>query len=151
MLRNSRRSNGGRRPSELRATAIAAAMVATMTGCDIGLFDARNCTEQLVPGIVLSVRDAAGGGPIASESVLAIARSSTYSDTAVLSGDLLSEPLDLVYDRPGTYEILVVADSYSPWQRSNVRVGLDESGCHVVTANITAELNRLTHLSATEF
>jgi hypothetical protein len=102
------------------------------------------CTLEARPGIVISVRDSitGSGGPFANVSYVA-RESATFRDSTVLGtvpGQIggVQFAAGLVYERAGTYDVIVVATGYKPWVRLGVVVGRD--ACHVTTVNLTARL-----------
>ncbi len=117
-------------------------IVIAASGCGIS----KTCTTILIPGIALTLRDSVSLGPIDAAEIKAKAVDGSYADSVRLSArDLGPEGLVWLVDereRPGLYHVTVDATGYARWERSNVRVPLDEDGCHVETAKLTALLQR---------
>jgi hypothetical protein len=110
----------------------AAAALAAMLGCHDPLVQI-NCTDELRPGIVVTVRDSVTNAPVSGARV--VARTATIADTS------RSQPngvYPLVSEKPGTYAVTVEQTGYRPWARANVKVTSDE--CHVKTVSLTALL-----------
>ncbi len=103
------------------------------------------CTADIVPGLVVEVRDANTDAPLAENAIVVIT-TDNYSETLVvyeLEGPDISSAYSLAgaFERPGIYDIDLTLDGYSSWSRTDVEV---TSGiCHVGTVRFTARLEIL--------
>lgn len=107
-----------------------------LTSCTDGA-----CTLDVLPAVVVEIRDAVTGSPIA-ELARGSVRDGSYVDSlrpegSSLDGVLLSRAGAI--EREGTYAVEVVHDGYVTWQRPGVRVGGDD--CHVETVTLQANLD----------
>lgn len=93
------------------------------------------CTLEARPGIEIEVRDAFTGEAAAAGAV-GIATENAFADT------LRGVPLVLtgLYERAGTYEVLITKAGYNAWRVSGVKIERDE--CHVMTVRLKARLLR---------
>ena len=96
-------------------------------GCD--LFPIVVCTDQLVYGIEVTVRDSTTG-ELLSVDPTGVLTDGVYRETmeAIGPGSLWGAP-----ERPGTYDIEITAQGYRTWTRQGVEVEMDRDGCHVET------------------
>lgn len=97
------------------------------------------CTADVVPAIVVTIRDSVSGNPLASLAT-ATAREGAYADVLVPytsnGSGLLSR--SGAFERPGTYAVEVVVPGYSTWTAVGIRV--DKLVCHVNTQALVARL-----------
>jgi hypothetical protein len=108
------------------------ALLVALTGCE--LLDAKACTDISIPGIRVTVLDSLTGNPLNTGDVHVVVQDGTYADSTRATEAWLA------YDRTGTYTVQVIAPGYRLWQRSNIRVRKEESGCHVETVDLLARL-----------
>ncbi|MYB05748.1 MAG: hypothetical protein F4Y24_05275 [Gemmatimonadetes bacterium] len=103
-------------------------------GCD--LFPIVVCTDQLVYGIEVTVRDSTTGELLTSDPT-GVLTDGVYRETmeAIGPGSLWGAP-----ERPGTYDIEITAQGYRPWNRQGVEVVMDRDGCHVETVELEARM-----------
>ncbi len=99
------------------------------------------CTLEARPGIAIEVRDAVTG-EAAAAGALGIATESAFTDTlmAIPLEDGVSLVLTGLYERAGTYEVLITKAGYHAWRVSGVKIERDE--CHVMTVHLEARLER---------
>ena len=100
------------------------------------------CTLEARPGIEIEVRDAVTGEAAAAGAV-GIATENAFADTLMAFSPLPDGvPLVLtgLYERAGTYEILITKAGYNAWRVSGVKIERDE--CHVKTVRLEARLLR---------
>lgn len=105
-----------------------------------GISDQEYCTAEAYPAVRVHVENAQSGAPITD--ALAVARDGSYADSTrsrSLSGAVERALAELAYGRPGTYDITVEKDGFSPWIRSNIEVDVGE--CFVNTVELTARLS----------
>ena len=100
------------------------------------------CTEMLVAGLAVEVRDAVTGEPAAAGAT-AMIRDGSYEEMLLVGGVPFPPPPDAVimsgaWERPGTYDIKVEKPGYTTWSRSGVEVTHDD--CHVLTVRVLADL-----------
>jgi hypothetical protein len=95
------------------------------------------CTLSVEPGIVVEIRDAVDGAPIAATASGSVTEGS-FQDSL----HLYDAPLRRAgaYEREGTYTVRVLHPGYVPWERSRVRVR--DTGCSVATVTLQADLQR---------
>lgn len=103
------------------------------------------CTANLVPGIVVEVRDAITDAPLA-ENAIAVITNANYSETLVVyerEGPDISSAFSVAgaFERPGIYDINLSLSGYVSWSRSGVKV--DSGICHVGTVRFTVLLETL--------
>jgi hypothetical protein len=100
------------------------------------------CTEQLVFGLSLEVRDAATGDPIAHDATASI-RDGAWSEEvrAYNPGDPNALYLVGAAERRGLYAITVAKPGYAAWDTTGIRVVGDE--CHVQTVTLKVDMNRV--------
>ncbi|MGH7638748.1 MAG: carboxypeptidase-like regulatory domain-containing protein, partial [Gemmatimonadaceae bacterium] len=84
------------------------------------------CTDILVPGIVVDVRDSISDAYVGPQARIA-ATSGGYLNVVVTQDD--DGPYALAHERPGTYTVTVDKTGYTQWRRAGVHVTADE--CHV--------------------
>ncbi|HUF11803.1 MAG TPA: hypothetical protein VMN78_01735 [Longimicrobiales bacterium] len=94
------------------------------------------CTLEARSSVAVTVLDAVTGENLAPEATVRVT-DGTFAEnlvatpgTGVYSG--------VVYEREGTYTIVVSRPEYDQWQRAGVVVERDE--CHVITEEVTARL-----------
>ena len=100
-------------------------------GCD---FPLGVCTDQLVYGIDVTVRDSVTDERLSTDPS-GILIDGPYRETMEPAGPsrLWGAP-----ERPGTYDIEITADGYRTWNRKGVEVEMEWDGCHVETVEIEA-------------
>jgi hypothetical protein len=112
-------------------------------GCDSDT--ALLCTDELVPGICVSVVDAASGQPVAC-SACGWVIENAYSEALEgfchpsLPDSVQDSRLYGAWERAGVYTVFIVKPGYRSWSRSGVEVTEDE--CHVHTVFLEACLER---------
>jgi hypothetical protein len=121
-------------------------MLLALPGCELP-FAPGGCSASVEPGIVVEIRDARSGAPLAGLAS-GMVRDGAYSDS--LRPAAFSDPADPVGsmtsrqaapERPGRYAIEVQRAGYRPWTRTGVRVS--RGACHVETARLRADLEPL--------
>jgi len=112
------------------AIVLAAQMV---HGCD---FPLGVCTDQLVYGIDVTVRDSVTGERLSTDPS-GILIDGPYRETMEPAGPsrLWGAP-----ERPGTYDIEITADGYRTWNRKGVEVEMEWDGCYVETVELEASM-----------
>ena len=98
------------------------------------------CTENLVYGLSVTVRDSVTGVP-AGRQATAVAQDGSYTETLQFLGAF--SPTDSltffgVAERAGTYQITVTKAGYQTWTRGGVQVLADV--CHVHPAAVEVRL-----------
>ena len=103
-------------------------------GCD--LFPVGVCTDQLVYGIEVTVRDSMTGA-LLSVDPTGVLTDGSYRETMepVGTSHLWGAP-----ERPGTYDIEITAQRYRTWNRQGVEVEMESNGCHVETVELEARM-----------
>ncbi|MCY3545362.1 MAG: hypothetical protein OXH49_00635 [Gemmatimonadetes bacterium] len=101
-------------------------------GCD--LFPIGVCTDELVYGIQVTVRDSMTG-ELLNVDPTGVLTDGVYRETMepVGTSTLWGAP-----ERPGTYDIEITAEGYRTWTRQGVEVELERNGCHVETVKLEA-------------
>ncbi len=97
------------------------------------------CTLEARPGIEIEVRDAVTGEAAAAGAV-GIATENAFADTLMAFSDGVPLVLTGLYERAGTYEVLITKAGYHAWRVSGVKIERDE--CHVKTVRLEARLLR---------
>lgn len=102
-------------------------------GCD---FPLGVCTDELVYGIRVTVRDSATGELLGADPT-GVLTDGPYRETMESAGpsSLWGAP-----ERPGTYDIEITADGYRAWNRKGVEVETEWGGCHVETVKLEARM-----------
>jgi hypothetical protein len=98
------------------------------------------CTLEARWGVVVEIRDARTGAPIAATargSVTDGAYIDSLAPAGLDSGGVLLS-LGAARERGGLYRVDVLHDGYGPWQQADVLVREDQ--CHVHTVTLRAEL-----------
>ena len=124
-----------------RHLGVSASVLLVLLGLSACQAFAPACTQDLRPGISLTLLASATAGSIDTDSVLAIAVEGAYADT--VGGNPPDDripKLGLAYERAGTYRVEVKARGYEDWSRSGIRVLAE--GCHVRTTEVIALLRR---------
>jgi hypothetical protein len=124
-----------------RIAAVAAVASVTVTGCS-ELVDSYGCTGSVEPALVVEIRDARTGAPLAAGAT-GVVRDGSFFDVlrpAEASGpDVASLYSRRAADeRPGTYAIEVRHVGYQTWTATGVRV--ERGTCHVQTRRVLAAL-----------
>ena len=103
-------------------------------GCGFPLLGV--CTDQLVHGIKVTVRDSVTGERLGSDPA-GMVTDGSYRETMESAGPgrLWGAP-----ERPGTYDIEITADGYRAWNRKGVEVQMEWDGCHVETVELEASM-----------
>ena len=103
--------------------------------------DARLCTAISVPGLMVQVRDAATGAPIASESKgFAISGGvSLPLESSPRTNEWAALHLSGAHERPGIYTIVVEREGYFPTIEHGVEV-VKADECHVATTTVETVL-----------
>ena len=106
-------------------------------GCD--LFPITVCTDELVYGIQVTVRDSMTG-ELLSVDPTGVLTDGVYRETmeAIGPSSLWGAP-----ERPGTYDIEITAQGYRTWTRQGVEVEMEPNGCHVEPVKLEAGMAAL--------
>jgi hypothetical protein len=95
----------------------------------------------VVPGVVVEIRDAEDDSPQAAGSRGAV-HEGAFTDSlrphAGAGDQMVSRAA--ADERPGRYTVRIEHDGCATWEATGVRVRRDE--CHVITAELTARLER---------
>jgi hypothetical protein len=99
------------------------------------------CTTSVEPGVVVEIRDATDGSPLA-ESARGAVREGTFTDSlrphgSTDQGVLLSRAA--ADERAGSYVLVIEHPGYLTFERS---VNVEDGGCHVRTVHLAADLER---------
>ena len=98
------------------------------------------CTDQIVPGIVIKVQNAATGAPVTDSADVQVTDGS-YVETYRYLGppnQQLTGTITAAGERAGTYGISVRKIGFAPYDTAGVRVTKDV--CHVHTVTVVASL-----------
>ena len=103
-------------------------------GCGFPLLGV--CTDELVHGIKVTVRDSVTGELLGSDPA-GMLTDGSYRETMESAGPgrLWGAP-----ERPGTYDVEITADGYRAWNRKSVEVEMEWDGCHVETVELEASM-----------
>jgi hypothetical protein len=95
------------------------------------------CTTSVEPGVVVEIRDAVDGTPIAATASGSVHEGSFQDSLRLYDGALSRAGAD---EREGTYTVRVLHTGYVTWEQTGVRVR--DTGCHVGTVTLEADLQR---------
>ena len=99
------------------------------------------CTAESSPGIVVHIRDAAGGVLNREAVVVRIEGRGQVEEPFVgYRDDLGAVTAGGAHETPGTYRVTIQAPGFRDWIADNVRV--TKRGCHVETVKLEAFLVR---------
>lgn len=113
-----------------------------IVGCD-GLTEPDVfCTAEMVPAIVVEIRDARTGAALAY-GARGVVRDGAYADSLQPAASSSADIRDLYSraaapERAGTYTVEVAHEGYATWTATGVQVRDDV--CHVETARLHADL-----------
>lgn len=93
------------------------------------------CTTEARASLAVTVTDAGTGQNLAPEATVRVTDGTFTETLTALPG---SGVYSGVYERPGTYTVIVSHPDYAQWQRAGIVVGRDE--CHVITEEVAARL-----------
>ena len=115
-------------------------LTAWIAACDVGGPVA--CTGSVEPAVVVEIRDARTGVPLAERAAGAV-REGAFVDSLTPYAFLGSDPSSMysrraANERPGRYEVEVQLAGYLPWAAGDVRVA--DGQCHVRTVTLQARL-----------
>jgi hypothetical protein len=101
------------------------------------------CAVVASPGITVTLVDSVTGRTASLTGLYGVAVEGTFRDsTTYATIDSAGRPvqLRLVYNRAGTYDVIVHADRYQSWTRSSVRVNPAGFCSTVINVPLTARL-----------
>ncbi len=107
---------------------------AVLIGCS-GSTSNYACPAVLLPAIVVEVKDAQSGTPLAQGANGAV-HDGAYVDS--LNPFEAGSSLQAAFERPGTYTVEVQRTGYQAWTASDVRVTRQQ--CGVITVRLLATL-----------
>ena len=123
----------------VRPLGIAGALVAATVCNACNTSDLVSCTTNIVPSIIVTIRDSSSDAAIAAVAS-GLIQDGAYTDSlrpfGSVGGTLISRFAG--QDRPGLYAVSVSGPNYQTWQAVNVRV--EKGVCHVHSAELTAKL-----------
>ena len=88
------------------------------------------CTEELVAGLEISVKDAANTDLFLVSGITVVAMDGNYTETLVNFTD--TDTFVGAFERTGTYTITVRGDGYETFT-STIPIIVDKDICHVIT------------------
>ena len=98
------------------------------------------CTGKRGPGILVDVRDSASGAPAAAGAPITILQAGTLIETVTVPDDHDSTPVGVVYERAGSYEVIVRRSGHREWRRDGIAVV--QQVCHVEPVPVRVRLQR---------
>ncbi|HYW30985.1 MAG TPA: hypothetical protein VE869_05705 [Gemmatimonas sp.] len=120
-------------------TMIAGSGALALSAC--GIMGSVDCIQPMYPVIVVEIRDARTGAPLASEARGTI-RSATLVDSLRPAEYSTSDPAVMLsrqaYGPSGTYTVEVQRTGYATWTAAGVRV--DRGSCNLDTRRLVASL-----------
>lgn len=93
------------------------------------------CTLEARSSFAVTVVDAVTGENLAPDATVRVTDGSFSQMLEAMAG---TGVYGGVYERPGTYTVVVSHPGYQQWQRAGVEVESDE--CHVITEQVEARL-----------
>lgn len=111
-------------------------VLALTSGCDI--LSGHDCTQEVVPGLVLEIVDAATGAWVADSAHTEI-RDGDYRHTlegCAFDGATMTSRCG-AYERPGRYSISVAQPKFEAWADE---VEVKDGECHVRRQDVRVEL-----------
>jgi len=113
----------------------------TLLATAVGACDPGACTTEVVPGVVVEIRDADDDTPLAAGARGAV-HDGGFTDSLRAHAGTGEQMLSRAAadERPGLYTVRVEHAGYAEWVATGVRVR--EDGCHVATAELSARLER---------
>jgi hypothetical protein len=121
-----------------RASVVLAACIAGLGCSDSTMFV---CQPILISAFQVTVRDAATGLFIGSQSTVIAALQGGAADTVTGIANSADSSVLSAGSRPGTYDVTVRHVGYLDWTKGNILV-LSEDGCHPMTQSLQANLQR---------
>ncbi|MFD2563628.1 hypothetical protein [Aquimarina rubra] len=88
------------------------------------------CTEELRPGLEITIKDAANNDAFLTSGITVVATDELYTETLMNFVD--TDTFIGAYERTGTYTITVTGDGYETFI-SNTPIVVDKDICHVIT------------------
>lgn len=95
-----------------------------------------NCTEEYVPGLIVTVKDA-DTGAILNEGAAVTATDGDYSEDLEAISEM-STGFYGAFERQGSYIISVYKEGYAEYTSDVIEVSADR--CHVITEEVIVEL-----------
>lgn len=115
-------------------------MAATCEDEDDKLFLDDNCTDEVIAGVNVKVKDASTGAYL-SDGVSVTVQDGDYSELLDLIQDSDPATFSGAWERPGTYTIIVQKSGYVGFESNGFLV--TENPCHVNPRDFTFELTPL--------
>ena len=110
---------------------ITLSIAAAVPGCS----EWGGCTTSVEPAVLVEIRDAEDGTPIAATASGTVSDGSFQDSLRLHDGSLTRAGAD---EREGTYTVRVLHTGYTTWEQTGVRVR--DTGCHVDTVTLQADL-----------
>ena len=95
-----------------------------------------SCTEEYVPGLIVTVKEAETG-EFLKEGVVVTATDGDYTEDLDAISDMSSNFYG-VWERQGSYILSVYKEGYAEYTSDVIEVSADQ--CHVITEEVTVEL-----------
>ena len=124
----------------MRAIHVVLASAVVLAGCSSNLPTDIACTAEARAGIIVHVRAESDGAPSADGAVMRI-REGSFVQVVDQTIDGLT--LFGATERKGVYVVSVEKAGFETWARNDVRVEQTADGCHVITVQLEARLQRL--------
>jgi hypothetical protein len=108
----------------------------------LGCSDPGTCTTDVVPGVVVEIRDAADDTPLAAGARGAV-HDGAFTDSLRPHSGVGDQMVSRAAadERAGRYTVRLEHAGYADWVADGIRV--EEDDCHVRTAELIARLERL--------
>src|SRR4051812_30670402 len=101
------------------------------------------CTADVRAGISIRVFDAVTGNPAACGARATVTAPGFSETEQPIGGTACRDDFGIgaVYERPGTYSVVVSKAGYQDFHADNIVVGKTADGCHVITVAVDARLS----------
>lgn len=98
-----------------------------------------NCTEEFVPGLIVTVKDAASGS-ILKEGVTVMATDGNFTEELEVISQNSSDFYG-AFERKGNYILTASKEGYKTYTSGVIQVNADR--CHVFTEKVTIALEKV--------
>lgn len=97
-----------------------------------------NCTEEFVPGLIVTVKDAVNGSILKNGVTVMVTEGSFTEELETISEN--SSDFYGAFERKGNYILTVSKEGYKTYTSGVIEVDADQ--CHVLTEKVTIALQK---------